>query len=194
VPTTILQAEQRAQARRRAADRKVEAIRTRLAARRSPVEQLADALTRLASSTGFLALHVVWFAGWVAWNALLAPDPFDPFPFGLLTMVVSLEAIFLSIFVLMSQRRGALIAELRDEMTLEIDMRTEEEVTKTLQLVAGLYGRLGFALSADDEADLKAMLRPLDRERISAELAAQIDSTQPPPEPPSVLVTLRADD
>ena len=189
--TPIIAAEQRAQARQRAADRKVEAIRTRLAAHRTSVERLADGLTRVAGAPAFLALHVVWFAAWVTWNAVLARDPFDPYPFGFLTMVVSLEAIFLSIFVLMSQRRQSQIAELRDEMTLEIDMRTEEEVTKTLQLVAGLYGRLGLALSADDEAELRVMLQPLDRERLSAELSAQIERAAPP-EPRSPLIVLGA--
>jgi uncharacterized membrane protein len=191
VSTSIIAAEQRAQARQRAADRKVEAVRTRQAAHRTPVERLADGLTRIAGAPAFLALHVIWFAAWVGWNALLSPDPFDPYPFGFLTMVVSLEAIFLSIFVLMSQRRESRIAELRDEMTLEIDMRTEEEVTKTLQLVAGLYGRLGLALSADDDAELRAMLQPLDRERLSAELSAQIERAAPPA-PASPLIILGA--
>ncbi|MDF1504485.1 DUF1003 domain-containing protein [Roseisolibacter sp. H3M3-2] len=195
MPQSIFAADQRAQARRLAADRKVEAIRTRLSAHQSPVEQVADALTRFASSTVFLALHLIWFSVWVAWNSL-ARFPFDPYPFGFLTMVVSLEAIFLSIFVLMSQRRESQIAELREEMTLEIDMRTEEEVTKTLQLVAGLYGRLGLPLSTDDEAELQAMLRPLDRDRLSEELAAQIERPRAPaPEPPaSVLITLPGSD
>ena len=166
-------AEQRTRDRLQAADRQIEAIKTRLAAERTPIEHVADWLTRVASSTPFLLAHLAWFGAWILWNAVLAPEPFDPFPFGLLTMIVSLEAIFLSIFVLMSQRRESQIAELREEVTLEIDMRTEEEVTKILQLVAGLYGRLGFPLSADDQ-ELQTMLQPLDRERIAQELAAQV--------------------
>src|SRR3712207_7674080 len=56
---------------------------------------------------------------------------------------LSLEAIFLSVFVLMTQRRESTIAEVREEVNLAVNLRVEEEVTKVLQLVAGLYGRLG---------------------------------------------------
>src|SRR5215212_6061203 len=62
-------------------------------------EIIANGLTRFASSTAFLLFHFAWFAAWIAWNTgQFGLRAFDPFPFGLLTMVVSLEAIFLSIF------------------------------------------------------------------------------------------------
>jgi uncharacterized membrane protein len=161
--------------RRVQSQRHSEAVKTRFASQRTPVERLADALTRIAGSTGFLIFHAAWFFVWIGWNlGLLGARPFDPFPFGLLTMVVSLEAIFLSIFVLMTQSRESRIAELREEITLEVDLRVEEEVTKTLQLVAGLYGRLGFELAEDDE-ELQEMLQPLDTDQIERELAEQID-------------------
>ncbi|MEP6468268.1 MAG: DUF1003 domain-containing protein [Chloroflexota bacterium] len=69
----------------------------------SPVLRLADWITSFAGSMRFVALHVVWFGAWVLVNQF-APA-FDPFPFGLLTMIVSLEAIFLSTFILISQNR-----------------------------------------------------------------------------------------
>jgi uncharacterized membrane protein len=111
----------------------------------------------------------------VSWNSGVIPGlrPFDPFPFGLLTMVVSLEAIFLSIFVLMAQRRESSIAELREEIMLQLLMRSEEEVTKTLQLVVGLYPRLGHKLAEDPE--LAEMMKPLDAEAIEQQLVSQID-------------------
>lgn len=156
--------------------RAVRALKARHAARRTFLEGIADRLSRIASSGYFLAAHVGWFALWVLWNTgLLGLRPFDPFPFGLLTMVVSLEAIFLSIFVLMAQRRESGIAELREEITLQVLMRAEEEVTKTLQLVAGLYPRLGQTLAADPELD--AMLRPLDADAIERQLTWQIEGT-----------------
>ena len=65
--------------------------------------RIADAITAFSGSMRFVVLHVIWFGGWIALN-LFVPD-FDPFPFGLLTMLVSLEAIFLSTFVLISQNR-----------------------------------------------------------------------------------------
>jgi uncharacterized membrane protein len=178
-------------ARQQVASHRVEAVRTRLAASRSPLVRLADTLTRTASSAPFLLAHVAWFAAWITWNATLAQrmgrSAFDPYPFGFLTLVVSLEAIVLTIFVLMSQRRESRIAELREELTLEIDMRTEEEVTKTLQLVAGLYTRLGLPL-VGNTAELRAMLLPLDREEIARQLSEQVQEGEaavpPAPETP----------
>ena len=165
--------EQRRHERQVAAGHTVKAVKVRFAAERTPVQRFADMLMGIAGSTPFLLLHGVWFILWIGWNVTRAHHDFDPFPFGLLTLVVSLEAIFLSIFVLMSQRRESQIAELREEMTLEVQMRTEEEVTKVLQLVAGLYGRLGHSLS-DDDHELRAMLKPLDKESLEEELSDQI--------------------
>ena len=158
------------------------AIKAEHAADRTLIERVADALTGFASSTPFLVLHVLWFAIWIPWNVgLLGFRPFDPFPFGLLTMIVSLEAIFLSIFVLMAQSREAAIAELREEITLQVNLRMEEEVTKTLQLVAGLYGRLGQRLG--DDPELRQMLQPLDADAIERSLSAQIRESLRPPKP-----------
>jgi uncharacterized membrane protein len=168
-----VESEQRRHARAVAADHRVEAVKVRFAAERTPVERFADHLMAIAASTPFLLAHAVWFILWIGWNVTRARAPFDPFPFGLLTMVVSLEAIFLSIFVLLSQRRESQIAELREEMTLEVQMRTEEEVTKLLQLMAGLYGRLGYSVASDDR-ELGEMLRPLDKESLEEELSGQI--------------------
>lgn len=159
--------------RRFVANRAFRAIKAQQAALRTPLGAFADRLNDLASSTPFLLVHVVWFSLWVAWNTgALGFAPFDPFPFGLLTMVVSLEAIVLSIFVLMSQKREAAVAELREEMSLQVALRLEQEVTKTLQLVAGLYTRLGQKLGEDPE--LREMLQPLDVTGIERELILQI--------------------
>jgi uncharacterized membrane protein len=139
---------------------------------------LAHRLTDVASSTGFFVFHVVAFAAWIIWNLGIAGLPqFDPFPFGLLTMIVSLEAIFLSIFVLMTQSRESAIAELREELNLQVNLRMEEEVTKTLHLVAGLYSRLGKTLAEDPE--LIEMLQPLDARQIEREVGAQIEAAIP---------------
>ena len=147
------------------------------AAQRSRIEVIADRLTRLAASTPFLVFHVIWFAAWIVINTgLIGVPPFDPFPFGLLTLVVSLEAIFLSIFVLMAQSREAGVEELREEVSLQVVLRIEEEVTKTLQLVAGLYSRLGYSMGNDE--DLREMLGPLDADRIEKDLVSQIESAR----------------
>lgn len=158
---------------RSVANRAFGAIKAQHAAERSFIEGIADGLNEVAASTPFLLIHIAWFLSWIAWNlGLFGFEPFDPFPFGLLTMVVSLEAIFLSIFVLMAQKRESAIAELREELMLQVNLRMEEEVTKTLQLVAGLYTRLGHVMAEDEE--LGAMLRPLDVNTIERELTEEI--------------------
>ena len=155
--------------------RSMRALKAAHFAHRSPMQIFADGLARLASSSAFFALHVVWFTCWVLWNTgVLGTAAFDPFPFGLLTMIVSLEAIFLAIFLLMSQGREASIAELREELMLQVNLRMEQEVTKTLQLVAGLYTRLGLKMGEEDE--LIEMLQPLNAEEIEHELSEQINS------------------
>jgi uncharacterized membrane protein len=150
------------------------ALKAKHASERTAVTAFADRLNDIASSTPFLVFHGAWFLIWVLWNTkLLGLPAFDPFPFGLLTMVVSLEAIFLSIFVLMSQKRESAIAELREELSLQVSLRVEEEVTKTLQLVAGLYTRLGHQVASDPE--LLAMIQPLDVDALERELTIQIE-------------------
>jgi uncharacterized membrane protein len=159
--------------RRAGVSRAFRAVKAQHSAQRSLFENVADRLTRMASSSPFLLLHLLWFGVWIVWNSGRTPlQPFDPYPFGFLTMVVSLEAIFLSIFVLMSQGRESAIAELREEITLQVNLRTEEEITKALQLIAGLYGRLGYKVGED--AELVQMLQPLDPLAIEQELSEQI--------------------
>src|SRR4051794_33138109 len=83
-------------------------------------ERIADWITAFSGSMAFLYLHVAWFAVWMAINlGWLRVKPFDPFPFGLLTMIVSLEAIFLSTFVLISQNRMQAVADKRADLDLQ---------------------------------------------------------------------------
>ncbi len=153
----------------------IRAIKAAHAGERGWMDRIAEHMTRIASSPWFFTLHIIWFTGWVLVNSGLTPlQPFDPYPFGFLTLVVSLEAIFLSIFVLMAQGRESAIAELREELTLQVNLRMEAEVTKTLQLVAGLYTRLGHKVG--DDPELQEMLQPLDSQLIERELMDQIQS------------------
>ena len=164
---------------RRGADRKLEAVKARYASERSWLERLADWMTQMAGGSAFLVGHIIAFAGWILLNiGWWGLPPFDPFPFGFLTMIVSLEAIVLSIFILMSQNRESAIGELRAEVALEINFCVEEEVTKALQLITGLYARLNVPLAEDPE--LREMLQPLDKDRIEREIAGQIQKPRPP--------------
>jgi uncharacterized membrane protein len=158
---------------RLAGNRAYGAIKSQRAADRTPIEVIAEQLIDVAGSTPFLVVHGIWFLIWVLWNThLIGARAFDPFPFGLLTMIVSLEAIFLSILLLIGQKREASIAELREEITLQVSIRMEAEVTKTLQLVAGLYTRLGHRVGEDQE--LRDMLRPLDMTSIEETIVEEI--------------------
>jgi uncharacterized membrane protein len=149
------------------------AIKAAHAKDRTTVERMADWISKIAGSAGSISFHFLWFTIWIVVNTGLTPfAPFDPFPFGLLTMVVSLEAIFLAIFVLMTQNRESHIAEVREELSLQVILRMEAEVTKTLQLVAGLFTRLGHKVG--DDPELQAMLQPLEPEEMERDLMEQI--------------------
>lgn len=91
--------------------------------RRRLRDRVADRITAFAGSMTFVYLHMAWFAVWIVLN--VAGAGFDPFPFGLLTLVVSLEAIFLSTFVMLSQNREAARSEIRSEIDFETNVLSE---------------------------------------------------------------------
>lgn len=97
---------------------------------RTPVQKAADWIADFSGSIPFLVFHGIWFALWVAINVHWVPaiPVFDPYPFGLLTMVVSLEAIFLSVFVLLSQNRQAAKDRIRSDIEYEVNLKAEMEV------------------------------------------------------------------
>ncbi|MFN0146439.1 MAG: DUF1003 domain-containing protein [Dehalococcoidia bacterium] len=103
----------------------------------------------------FVYIHIAWFGIWITGNLL--PVAWDEFPFGLLTMVVSLEAIFLSTFVLMTQNRQSAQSDRRAAADLKVDLISEREVTKTLSLIAEIHRALGLG---DDDAETEAMRQP----------------------------------
>ena len=87
-------------------------------------QTVSDVITRFSGSMLFVGLHVVWFAVWIVANELLT-KPFDKFPFGLLTLIVSLEAIFLSTFVLISQNQQSAATDRRAEQDFQTDVYSE---------------------------------------------------------------------
>ncbi len=120
-------------------------------------QRVADFFTAFSGSMKFVYLHTGWFLIWVTWNTSLLPGlaPFDPFPFGLLTMIVSLEAIFLSTFVLISQNREAKVSEIRDEIDAQINLYQEQEITQILRIVHRMEKHLG--LKDSDERSVRLM-------------------------------------
>lgn len=126
-------------------------------------DRIADAITAWSGSMPFIFVHATWFVGWIVPNlGWLGPGwVFDPFPFGLLTMIVSLEAIFLSTFVLLSQNRQAEVSEQRAELDLQINLLSEYELTRVLKLVDAIADHLGLTEGLDPELeDLKRDVKP----------------------------------
>ena len=140
-------------------------------ARRSVVEHFSDTITRIAGTVWFVVVHLVWFAAWIVWNTGLVPvgQPIDPFPFSFLTFVVSLEAIFLSLFVLISQNNLTRQSERRAHLDLQVNLLAEQESTKTVELLERIARRLDVPISDEAERELAAptdiqeVVRTLDR-------------------------------
>jgi uncharacterized membrane protein len=112
---------------------------------RGTASRVSDAISRATGSAPFAAFHVVGFSAWFVLNTSLVPgiEPFDPYPFNFLTLVVSLEAIFLSVFVLMSQNRLTRQADMRTHLDLQVNMLAEQELTAILRMVEGLCKKHG---------------------------------------------------
>ena len=139
-------------------------IRLKAAGQRSPQDKIADGITAFSGHMVFVYVSIVWFAAWILLNSGLLPiHPFDPYPYGLLTMIVSLEAIFLSTFILISQNRMNEQAEHRADLDLHIDLLTEYELTRVLQMLDAIQGKLGIENAEDTElAELEMETKPED--------------------------------
>ncbi len=140
---------------------------------RTPSERLADAFTNSFGTVGFLSVNAALFLFWFLANGEMIPGVpvFDPYPFGMLTTMVSLEAIFLSIIVLMSQSRAAKVADLREEIDLQVNIEVEQEVTQILRMLSGIEKKLsvkeknGVALDRmEQDLDLGALKKKVVRE------------------------------
>ncbi|NOT26760.1 MAG: DUF1003 domain-containing protein [Acidobacteria bacterium] len=139
-----------------AVEENVEAVKTWERAAllaRSTGEQIGDWISRAAASGQGLLLHALWFVVWISINVGAIPGvaPFDPVPFPFLTLTVSLEAIFLSLFVLASQNRMARQADQRGHLDLQINLLTEREMTAVLQLLQDIVRHLKVETSVTAE-------------------------------------------
>lgn len=146
---------------------------------RSLLTQISDDLTSICGSTPFLIFHVILFAGWIAVNTDWIPGTiaFDPFPFGLLTMVVSLEAIFLAIFILVSQNRSSYVNSLREEVHLRVNLIAEEEITKILEVLAEMRAKMGIK---GQDIELENMLKRIDTNYLEQTIQEQISRANKP--------------
>jgi uncharacterized membrane protein len=141
---------------------------------RSLGARCARGLIRVAGTTTFAVVHLVWFVAWIVVNTGLVPgmQSFDPYPFNFLTLVVSLEAIFLSIWILISQNEMERLADRRAHLDLQINMLAEQESTAAIRMLQRISEHLG--IQSDDTVDT-ALSEETDVERI----VTDIDQTVP---------------
>jgi uncharacterized membrane protein len=146
----------------RALERNIEAVERRRredAAQASAQERVAEAVTRFSGSMAFVYLHLTVYALWIIANlGWLGVEPWDP-SFVVLAMIASVEAIFLSTFILITQNRMAKAADRRADLDLQISLLAEHEVTKIVTLVSAIAEKLGIE-DLEDIEDLKRDVAP----------------------------------
>ena len=124
----------------------------RALASRSIPARIGDAIATQAGKMWFIVFHVFWFVIWIGLNVRGQGVPaFDPFPFSLLTTIVSLESIFLSLFILMSQNRSGLQADHRNHLDLQINLLAEDENTKMIRMLQALCEHQNLSIAKDPE-------------------------------------------
>ncbi len=138
-------------------------VRQEFERRKGIQDRVADAITSFSGSMRFVYLHALWFGVWIVLNlGILGIKPFDPFPFGLLTMIVSLEAIFLSTFILVSQNRMSLVSDRRADLDVQINLLAEHEITRLLTLVHAIAKHLDVECIDSDMEELEQDVAPAD--------------------------------
>ena len=151
---------------------------------RSTTERVADWIAATAATGPVLVGHAIWFSVWIAVNTRLIPrlQPFDPFPFPLLTTIISLEAIFLALFVLASQNRLSKQAEKRGHLDLQIDLLAEREMTAVLRLLQDIarHQKIDTSVTPDQLRDLA---KQTDLRTLTGRMEEITDEKESPPEP-----------
>ena len=137
---------------------------------RSMGERIGDGVSRHAGRAWFIVFHFFWFATWIILNAGLVPAvaKFDPYPYPFLTFAVSLEAIFLSLFILMSQNRAARQADQRAHLDLQVNLLAELESTRMLEMLKALCQHHG--LDAGMSPDVEQLAKPTEPKTLVTEL------------------------
>ena len=146
--------------------RKIIHVRMKAASEQGLQDRIANIMTTFSGSMLFFYVHIIWFSVWFLLNTgHLGMPPFDPYPYGFLTMVVSLEAIFLATFVLISQNLLSKEAERLTDLSLQTGLFTEHELTRVLQMLHAIQHKIGISNDEDSDladADLEMETRPED--------------------------------
>ena len=143
--------------------------------RRTAIERVIDRVATWAGHTSFPLLHLGWFAVWIGFN-VWSLEPFDPYPFTFLTLVVSLEAILLTSFVLAAQDRMTKQADRQGKLDLQIDMLAEQELTAILRSIGALADHSGVDLTGV-VPNLKELTSDTQIDRLARRLADAEDAS-----------------
>ena len=139
--------------------------------RRTLTERASDVITKLVGNVGFLIAQLLLIFGWCLVNLHVIPGlkAFDPFPFGVLALVVSSESVFLMTFVLISQSRMARQAERRSHLDLQVGMLSEQELTTVLQMLQKLCQHLGVNVDSSKQ-EVQSFSKTTDVHKLASEL------------------------
>jgi uncharacterized membrane protein len=144
--------------------------------KRTTLDRAVDGITSFCGSLSFVWFHAVWFGLWMIYG-LIRKDGFDPFPFQLLTLIVSLEAIFLSTFILISQNRDMQLAERRNHLDLQINLLTEQENTKMLMMLKQIADKVGADIHQDP--DVKVLEQATRPDKLVEQIEEAFKVTEP---------------
>ena len=139
---------------------------------RTSTDRIAEAIANFCGSMTFVWVHVIWFGGWILLNSIPGIPHIDQFPFTFLTLVVSLEAIFLSTFILISQNLETRLSERRSHLDLQLNLLSEQENTKMIAILLAIAEKVGADLSHDPH------IKALTEETLPERLIEQIESAQ----------------
>jgi uncharacterized membrane protein len=142
---------------------------------RSRIDRWTDAVTSAAGTLAFLAGHAVWFATWITIN-LTRQTPLDPYPFNLLMLVTSIEAIVLTSIVLMTQNRMTRHADRRAHLDLQVNLLAEQELTAMLQMLHAVCQRLGVSVVVRD-THVEELLKDTDIHELASAVERELDAT-----------------
>src|SRR6185295_1658756 len=138
---------------------------------RTRADRLAEKVASFCGSMTFVWVHVVWFSSWILLNLIPGIPHVDPFPFTFLTLIVSLEAIFLSTFILISQNLDSRISERRSHLDLQLNLLSEQENTQMIVILHAIAARVGADLTQDP--NLKALSEETQPERLIEQIEAR---------------------
>ncbi len=131
--------------------------------KRTLSDKVADIIAGFCGSMAFVWVHILWFGGWIVGNTILPIKHLDPFPFQFLTLIVSLEAIFLTTFVMISQNRQGRASDRRNHLDLQINLLAEQENSKMLMMLDAIARKLEID---EDDPDVRVLEEATEPEKL----------------------------